>query len=314
MSSMIELLWPMPGETTESFKEGVDELLVTGAQGFLIYPLIWLNNTGYSENTAEYGVTTLPEDDPAGSGRIVVQTREVSFPDYLEGLQFSLAVYLLHDCRGLYATMQLLNALGLARFRDVLDDFARWMNERAGGPVAKLWRERLECFEDMVKYIWRGMLADAVLNHERKEFDRLLRAYFADRPAWSEGEHGDLIREAFEYDLVCRPYAFLQTPFELGVELERIRIVETRPRQRRVVCSYDFPALIRGLRTGQGLDRALLAPGEHAIRIDHRAFQLFLLPTRSMEEHHWLCTLAVQELARIEPRCTVEQVERAAVG
>ncbi len=309
MSSIVELLWPMPGETLESFKQGVDELLGMGAQGFLVYPLVWLNNTGYGEHTEEYGVVTLPEDDPAGAGRLVVETREAPFSDYLEGLQFSLALYMLHDCRGLYATLQLLDALRIARFRDALEAFAHWMNTRATGPLAELWRARIDCFEEMAKYIWRGALADALLHAQRQDYDRLLRDFVAEQRDWTGGEHGELIAQAAEYDLVCRPLAFLQTPFELGVELERLELLESRARQRRVRASYDFPSLIEARRQGEALPAQALEPGERVLVIDHRKQQLFLRATRTPNEHHWICTHAVQEIARIEPRCALEAAD-----
>jgi hypothetical protein len=306
MASIVELLWPMPGETLDTFKDGVDELLGLGAQGFLIYPLVWLNNTGYAEHTAEYGVVTLPEDDSAGGGRVVVETREVPFDDYLAGLRFALASYMLHDCRGLYGTLQLLNALGVSRFRDTIDAFAGWMDAHADGRVADIWHERLECFEDMVKYTWRGMLADALLNHSRQEYDRLIAEFAASQSWTTEGEHADLLRASVEYDQLCRPYLFLQTPFELGVETEHVTQVHTRPRLRRVRAPYALPRLIHALRTGRPLDPTDLEPGDYPVQIDHRAFQLFLLPTRTLDEQHWMCTHAVQEVARIEPACTVE--------
>ncbi len=306
MSSVIELLWPMPGETLDSFRDGVDELCRLGAQGFLIYPLVWLNNTGYEERTEEHGVTTLPEDDPASGGRIVVQTNDVPFGDYVEGLRFWLSVHLLHDCRGLYATTQLLDALGVARFRDVFDAFGRWVSASGTGPVAELCGDLLERFEDLAKYSVRGLLVDAALVAHRKEFDRLLVEFVAAHPAWTGGEHGALIREALEYDLLTRPYVFLQTPFELGVETEHVETVETQPRLRRVRASYDFPRLVGALRVGAPLDPADLVPGSHALRIDHKRFQLFQLPRKTEEEYRWQCMLAVQEIARIEPTCSAE--------
>lgn len=311
-ASVVELVWPLPGETLESFRAGVDELLASGAQGLLIYPLIWLTNTGYEEQTEAYGVTTLRESDSAGDARIVVQTREVPFEDYLAGLRFSLATYLLHGCRGLYATLQLLDALGIARQRDVLEAFARWMDADARGPLAELWRERLTCFEELGKMNAPGILADAVLHGRREEFDRLLADFVASQPAWSAHAHGELVRAALDWDLLCRPYVFVQTALQLGVELQQVQLLERRSRSWHVRSPFDLPRLIEGLRVGRRPQAAELERGEWLVRIDHRCNQLFLLSTHTQDEHHWLCTLAVQEIARIEPRCTVEPCAQAA--
>ena len=310
-SSVIELVWPMPGETLESFRAGVDELLAAGAQGFLIYPLIWLNNTGYEEHTEAYGVVTLPESDSASGARIVVQTNEVSFDDYMAGLRFSLAVYLLHNCRGLYGTLQVLNALGVARFQDVLAEFARWMSADARGPLAELWHERLECFEELGKMNVSGILADAALHSQRKELDRLLVEFVESQPAWTAHEHGELVWATLEHDVLCRPYVFVQTPLELGVELQHLRGLERRSRSWHVQCPFDLPGIQDGLRVGRSLAAAELERGDFHVRIDHRTHQIFLLPARTADEHRWLCTMAVQEIARIEPRCRVEPLEQA---
>ena len=310
-ASLIELLWPMPGETLDSFKDGVDDLLGIGAQGFLIFPLIWLNNTAYREHTAEYGVTVLPEEDPSGGGEIVVSTNEVSFPEYLDGLRFALAVYLLHDCRGLYATLQLLNTLGVARFRDVVDAFGAWMDEQTEGLIAELWRARLASFEDMVNYAWRGEFADAVLHAHRKEFDRMIAGFIASRGEWFQGPHGELLRGVVEYDLLCRPYAFLQTKSEVGTALEHTAIVRSKPRYYLVRAQFDFPRIIRTLRRGDTLSAADLEQGSYLLEIDHRTAQLFLFPNRTLDESRWQCTQAVQEIARIEPLCKLFADESA---
>lgn len=301
LSSLIELLWPMPGETLDSFQAGVDELMGLGAQSFLIYPLVWLNSTGYSEHTEEYGVITLPEDDSAGGGQLVVRTKDVDFEQYLAGLRFMLAVFLLHDCRGLYTTMQVLHTTGVARHRDVLSRFVQYMETAAEGPLAKVWKERMAAFEDMSKYVWRGMLANTVLHGYRKEFDRLLCDFVARQTDWLAGPKAALVHAAKEYDLLTRPYVFLQTKCELGVELEHTELLPSRSRIWDAVLVWDFPTMVESLRAGRTLSDADLVPGRHPRRIDHRTNQLFLLPTRTPEEHNWLCTHAVQELARIEP-------------
>ncbi|MBI1381254.1 MAG: radical SAM protein [Planctomycetaceae bacterium] len=301
LSSLIELLWPMPGETLDSFQAGVDELMGLGAQTFLIYPLVWLNSTGYSEHTEEYGVIALPEDDSAGGGQLVVRTKEVDFEEYLAGLRFILAVFLLHDCRGLYTTMQVLHATGVARHRDVLSRFVDYMQTEAQGHIAKLWKERMAAFEDMSKYVWRGMLASAVLHSHRKEFDRLLCDFVGRQTDWLSHPNAAPLQAAKEYDLLTRPYVFLQTKCELGVDLEHTELLPSRPRVWHAVLAWDFPTVVESLRAGRGLEETDLAQARHPRRIDHRTNQIFLLPTRSPEEHNWLCTLAVQELARIEP-------------
>lgn len=306
--SIVELLWPMPGETLASFQDGIDELCRAGAQSFLVYPLLWLGNTGYEERSAELGVVTVPEADPASGGRIVVRTAEVSFEDYLEGLRFSLATQLLHNCRGLYATLAVLDALGVARTRDALAAFAGWMERSADGPLAELWHAQLDAFEDMGKMNANGVMAEAALHTLRAELDRLLVAFVASRPAWNAEPHGPLVRAALEHDLLARPYVFLQTPFALGADLAQTELLPGRPRTWRARTAYDLPRALEHLRTEGALDPAHLAPRAAEVTIDHRRGQILLLPSRTEDERRWMCALAVQELARVEPLATSEPV------
>ena len=141
VASFIELIWPLPGETLESFKQGVQSLCTMGAQSFGIYPLLWLPNVGFSGREEELGIVTLKEADPAGGGQVVVQTNEVTHLDWLKGLVFTNAVMWLYDCRGLFHTLGLLNAIGIDQYRTVFDRFVNWMEtECSKSEPAKLWK------------------------------------------------------------------------------------------------------------------------------------------------------------------------------
>src|SRR5262249_8994034 len=148
-------------------KKGIDDLCASGAQAFRIYPLLWLNNVGYRGRTEELGVVTLKEDDPASGAEMVIQTNQVSYHEYIKGLLFSTGLYLLHDCRGLYMTIQLLHALRMARFRDIVDEFITWMGRASSNSIVDLWRDGEEHFEQTYKYVWRGSIAYAVLHRHR---------------------------------------------------------------------------------------------------------------------------------------------------
>lgn len=306
MNSLIELLWPMPGETLDSFKDGMSELIEVGAQAFLAYPLVWLNNIGYREHTEEYGVTLLPEDDPAGGAELVVTTNEVPFPDYVEGLRFIAGAYVLHDCRALHATMQLAAALGVARPREIVDAFVRFVEAQPSSPFVDHWRAQLACFEDMIKYTWRGEMSLVVLNSQRADADRLIRAFATSQPQWFEGPHGDLLREAVDYDLLARPYFYVQDECRVSAPLERLVVLESKPRAWLVRAHYDIPALVEALRTGTAIEPAQLEPHRLRLRIDHRSGQLFLMPNRTAYQQAWHLTQMMQEVCRIEPRCSAE--------
>jgi hypothetical protein len=311
VASFVELIWPLPGETLESFKQGVDGLCASGAQSFTIYPLLWLNNVGYRQRTEELGVVTLREDDPASGAEIVIQTREVGYRDYIEGLRFATSLYLLHDCRGLYLTMQLLRALGIASFRETVDAFAGWIQNAPGGPVADHWRGGEQHFEHMYRWLWRGALAEKVLHSDRADFDRLLDSFVRERADWfasGSSERNALLRAAFDFDLLSRPYVFFQTPPELGVELEVLRLAGRSRHVWTVESPFDFPALIQGLRVGRGQE-VPPRPGRFEIIVDHRPGQVFRLPAKAEDEHLWHCHEIVREIAHVEARYETRRLE-----
>jgi radical SAM superfamily enzyme YgiQ (UPF0313 family) len=303
--SHIELMWPLPGETLESFKQGINDLCVAGAQAFNIYPLLWLNNVGYRERTEELGVVTLKEDDPASGGEMVIQTHQVSYRDYIKGLLFSTGLYLLHDCRGLYLTMQLLHALGLASVRAVVDEFVDWMGVASGNKLTDAWHDGEEHFEQMNKFIWRGSLAHAVLHRDRDTFDRMLKSFVAERLerlTGGLGEHADLVHAASEFDLLSRPYVYVQTPLQLGVDLERLRIIEKRRGMWAVDSRFDFSTMVAALRTDGAIDASHWQPGAFELTIDHRSKQIFLRETNSDEELHWHSVRIVDAIRQAEPK------------
>jgi radical SAM superfamily enzyme YgiQ (UPF0313 family) len=305
--SLVELIWPMPGETLNSFKDGVDELIGRGAQAFGIYPLLWLNNVGYQKREAELGVAVLQEDDPDGGRRMVIKTNEVSHHDYIEGLLFAMAEMLLYSCRGLYLTMHLLNSLKLVRFRDVLDAFVTWMDmdNDSNDAISIMWRDGKRRFDKMGKLLWRGAAIHAALHEHRQDFDQLLKSFMAAHNSWFEDDTGDYVRivtAATEFDLLNRPYLYVQTPLEVGVQLKHFQIKQRHRGRWLVESAYDFPHIIQKLHNGEILTHEDLVTREIEIHIDHRAAQIYRLPTKTEEEHYTHCSQAMREIGKVEAR------------
>ena len=255
-----------------------------------VTPHLWLNNVGFRARTAELGVVTLKEDDSASGAEMVVQTNEVSYNEYTNGLLFSTGLYLLHDCRGLYLTMLLLHALGLRGLRDVLDDFVIWMKTASRNHIVELWRDGEEHFEQTYKYPWRGAMALDVLHRHRQDFDVLLESFTSDlfeRVTGAHGNHADLVRGAVEFDLLARPYVYVQTPMKLGAELKQLQISEQRRGIFKVESPFDFPAILDAVKNKGEVSARLLEKGRFEITIDHRVGQVLLPSTRSEEDLYW---------------------------
>lgn len=310
VASHIELIWPLPGETLASFKQGIQQLCEIGSQGFWIYPLLWLHNVGFEKRTDELGVVTIDEPDPNSAARMVIATKEVSVDEYAYGVEYAAAVMLLFNCRGLYLTTYLLNHYGVCPFRDVFDAFVEWMHQERDNPISTTWRNSVRQFEEMSKYTFRGFLVHAVLHEHRPLFDGLLQQFYAERlrPLMTSSEHRTAVDAAFEFDILSRPYLYVQTPLSVAVDLSESRIHEQRRGKWIVDVGYDFPALIRTIRQGGSLQEHL-EPSPRRILIDHSPGMTFRLFSKQEQEHHEHCFQAVRGMGNFEARYTYLTVE-----
>jgi radical SAM superfamily enzyme YgiQ (UPF0313 family) len=306
LPSYIELIWPLPGETLESFEQGIDDLCAMGAQTFVVHPLLWLNNVGYTQRQDELGVSLLDSDDTVGGPPFVIQTSEVPYKDYVEGLLFTASLLSLYTFRGLFGTMHLLHGLEVASYREVLSAFASWMRDRRGDPFAELWHSARIEFERMSHSIWPGSIGESVLNSHRGVFDQTVVEFARDQlPRWlarGGGERRQRLEAAVEFDLLARPYVYLGTKTDVGAPLQHIEITSRRRLMWAVRSPFDFPTIAAKLRTRSPLSEADLSPGSFAIEIDHRTRQSMPPPTWLDEDYRWNTSMAAREIGQFEPK------------
>ncbi|MEO0975430.1 MAG: hypothetical protein AAFX85_20255, partial [Pseudomonadota bacterium] len=63
---------------------------------------------------------------------------------------------------------------------------------------------------------------------------------------------------------------------------------------------YHLPALLQAIRTGtNGAEH--LGAQEVRLTINHRPRQVFQLPSKDEEEHHWHMHQAIREIGNLEP-------------
>jgi len=321
LPSFIEMIWPMPGETPDSFREGIDGLCRMGAQSFFVHPLLWLNNVGYEQRAEELGVHVLDSEDPKGDPPIVIRTREVGYHEYRAGLEFTNALLFLYSLRGLFTTMHVLDRMGTP-YRAVLDAFCDWMRGRDGDPVAELWEEGRVRFLEMAHTIWPGRVAHTLLHAQRQAYDaRLADFVTAHLDAWTAGAPPGAarrVRAALDYDLLTRPFLYLNAEQTPGVELA---VLEVRARRRMtwsVRSPYDFPRLVRAVATGEPLPEEAWLAGSFDLEIDHRTRQTLPPSGWGPEEFHWNGSMASREIGQYEPRVQesppADEARRAASG
>jgi hypothetical protein len=297
VASFIELIWPMPGETLDSFKNVITGLCTRGAQSLIVYPLLLMNNVGYQEQRQQLGLITVPDESTSSDAETVIRTNEVSVEEYRQGIRFIVAVHLMHVLRGLYASMQLLTAWRVMSVRDVIDAFLRWLDESPHLPLARFLREELSGLDK-----WRndGALVEYVLHTARKECDRALFDFAKTLPGMHHPDHAEVFETAVEYDLLNRPYAYYNTELGLGVAPQRTTLVGAKDGAYLVEMPYDIPAMMRKVAIGEALTPDDWRPASRRYRVSHRRKQILRLPGHTTDylQH---CHALGREIAQFVP-------------
>ncbi|KZL09106.1 Radical SAM superfamily protein [Pseudovibrio axinellae] len=307
ISSFIEIIWPLPGETLASFKDGLAQLCRRGAQAFAVYPLLWLNNVGFQGQEQALGVQTWKDADESGSGRNVIATKEVPFDDYLDGLMYAAALQVLHDARTFDHTLRLLDALGSASIRSVCDLFVTFIDAKQGvGGFAALWEEGRDRFRETRSNItWPGSLVFHALHEDRAGFDSLLRefvsenrALFSFAPDAPDGiAVSRLIDTTLDFDLLARPYVYNNTPMRSDMTLKHMIVKNVGKRAYDAQGPIDIEAILQSIQNQNATGQTEpLGESNTAYRFDHSINQGFLMASKSREDHFDECRLFATEI------------------
>ena len=137
LRSFNEIIWPLPGETLESFKSGIDELCRLGSDSFVIYPLMLINNVQMEQQRDEYQLVTLEDPDPNSEAEIVISTSTVTNAEYQEGLNLSYHLACLYSVKALRHLMGHLDATGVSTVTKVATAFWQYSREVHGNPYTE---------------------------------------------------------------------------------------------------------------------------------------------------------------------------------
>ena len=96
-TSFIELIWPLPGETFQSFKSGITQLCASQAESLSFYPLMLLNNTEMYSNKESYGLVTERTLESNSEAELVIQTNEIPHETCVEGWRLICSTVMLYD-------------------------------------------------------------------------------------------------------------------------------------------------------------------------------------------------------------------------
>lgn len=205
INSHIELIWPLPGETLESFQNGIAELCRLRADSIIIYPQLLLRNTPIYRQRDVLGVQTARVPSEVTEADIVTSTNWVAPAEYEDGVWFAYAVHALYSVRGLYYLLNYLDRQGVATFAEVFRNAVRYFKSR---PDAAMTQHFADSVKNLGNYDFRdsGIVAHMVLHSEREELDELLAGFVRTQPWWQD----ENAQAAFELDLLARPYIYAE--------------------------------------------------------------------------------------------------------
>ncbi len=265
VSSFIELIWPLPGETLESFRRGIGTLCEKDAHSIIAYGNLLLHNSPLHTNRERLGLRTRPANDEVAEAEIVVQTEQVTEPEFAEGMRFAYAVQALQNTRALRAVARYLNQAGIRGYADLFTDFTRYWGSRPAGDPIVGYVERSVAdagYYDINNY---GLFLHELLHASRAAFGEQLFEFVRQQPWWSDPH----ARALFEIDLVNRPYLYSNTPLDqLRYPFEEISLLQVGRRSYLVEVPRRWhPALEASVALEHGL------AGSSRFEVSHRRMQ-----------------------------------------
>jgi radical SAM superfamily enzyme YgiQ (UPF0313 family) len=279
--SLVEMIWPLPGETLSSFQEGLAKLCEIGANSFVVYPLLLVNNVELVDKQSEYELVTVPDPDPNSEAEIVVQTKEVSAEMYREGQRYVYCAISLYVLRGLWHLGKYLNAHGILSYAELFRSFVEFYRQRSTHPLTVFCEDSIRKFEH-TRFSDTGALAHLILHSHREVFDDLLERFAKSQDFW----HDSLARFFFEVDLIHRPYIYDNTPITAKRHrFEHLRVIDVTASGYIVDIPTEYLKHLRGhighpLREDAAVNR---------FEVNHRRSQLPFMHSKPLHENFRYC-------------------------
>ena len=292
ISSFVEMMWPLPGETLESFEEGLAKLCELGADSFVIYPLLLMNNVELNGKRDEFGLRTIFDPDPDSEAEIVIATNQVSEEAYREGHRYAYTVTSLYTLRGLWCLGRYLHERGIKSYVELFRAFVEFCRKRPEHPYTRFCEDSIKAI-DFSKFDNVGTMLHLNLHAEREVFDDLLVQFvksqdFASDPA---------ARFFFEVDLVNRPYVYRNTKIvPKKHKFERLKVVTVTPGSFVVEVPVEHLAELRKY-VGLPASESKVTRFE----VSYRRSQMPFMPNKSLGEHYSYCQDVSQRMGSLLP-------------
>jgi radical SAM superfamily enzyme YgiQ (UPF0313 family) len=292
ISSFIEIIWPLPGETLYSFQEGLATLCKIGADSFVVYPLLLMNNVGLAQKRQEYGLQTIRDPDPNSEAEIVILTKEVDVNAYRAGIRYTYAVTCLYSLRALWFLGRYLSSRGIMEYGDFFRAFIAFSQQQSAHPWTVFCEKSIKALEH-VAFANTGALVHLILHAEREAFDELLEKFVMSQDFWSD----PMAQFYFELDLVTRPYVYQNTQIVPKPHEFKHMWLSAAPDGYivEIPSSQHLESLFEHIPI-QGNDRST-----NRFQVNYRRSQLPFMPGKSLNEHFMYCQDASQRMGSLAP-------------
>ncbi|NUR05151.1 MAG: radical SAM protein [Streptomyces sp.] len=303
ISSYVEMIWPLPGETLESFKDGLTRLCRSYADTIIVYPQLFLHNTPMYAQREALGIVTREAPSDVSEAEVVLGTKWVSQEDCYEGYWVNHALYTLYNMRALFVLSGYLDAAGILSYGDLFAEMARYFRTRTDSEVCQFF---IQSTKDLANYdlLNTGKTAHLILSSHREEFDRLLTDFVTAQDWWVD----PMARQAFEMDLLTRAYIYrepVRTPDHEFTEI----VLRGQPDAQGFL--VEVSAALFRLLVGREMIEAVDDESERiTLHIDHRGRQKMpYQPQRSLEHNANYCQGMVLRSREILPIIRIASTE-----
>jgi putative methyltransferase len=300
ISSYVELIWPLPGETYQSFKKVVDGLCHSGADTIIIYPQLLLRNTPIAERRAVYEIETERPPGDIAEADIVVRTKWADRAEVLQGAWFYYSILISYDLRALYYTSKYLAERSSHSYADLFEAFARYLASKSDSSFCRFLHDSVDGWK-IYDFLNAGHVAHDVLYAKRDQVNDLLSEFAQSQEWWSDST----ARACFELDILARPFIYRGTVRSARIELAELMLVENSAD----AFSVRIPAALADLLTRDGVASPLSSTSGDSPSVLHvhhaSGSKLRYQPKRSLEHNASYCQAMVERVRELVPVLTL---------
>lgn len=130
IDSYCELMWPLPGETLDTLKNGFEQLLELGAPTTILYPAVLINNSKLTNQVSEFEMEYADSSDWKSELRIVKATKYADRKAVESGFWFYYGYFLLGNLDFHKAIARYLHISTGKSYAQIISDFTAHLQSR----------------------------------------------------------------------------------------------------------------------------------------------------------------------------------------